>query len=98
MGTAYLPSPLHRIVYHFFASIVPKSDFMFFLDVYPEEADRRIRQTCNRLEMFESLEEMAHIRYKALSLVATGGRAIVNANKFTSDVETETVEALKSLF
>jgi len=38
MGTAYLPSPFHKIAYHFFASLVPTSDLMFFLDVNPEEA------------------------------------------------------------
>jgi thymidylate kinase len=66
MGTAYLPSPLHRIGYDFFASIILASDYMFFLDVYPEEADRRIRQTRSTLEMFESLENLKRIRTKAL--------------------------------
>jgi dTMP kinase len=48
MGTAYLLSPLHRIAYYFFASIVPTSNFMFFLDVNPEEAYTRIQQARKR--------------------------------------------------
>ena len=72
MGTAYLPSPIHRIAYQFFASVVPKSDYMFFLDVSPEEADKRIRQTRNETEMFETLEELKKTRRKALALALTG--------------------------
>jgi len=67
MGTAYLPSPLHIIAYHFFASVVPTSNFMFFLDVKPEEAYRRIKRARERREMFESFEELEQIRRKALS-------------------------------
>jgi len=89
MGTAYLPSPLHMIAYHFFASIVPTSNLMFFLDVSPEEAYRRIRQTRKRLEIFESLEELKRIRHKALSLALIGNWTITNANKPVKDVEKE---------
>jgi dTMP kinase len=89
MGTAYLPSPLHRIAYHFFAFTVPTSNFMFFLDVDPEEAFRRIRQTRDKLEMFESLEELKMVRNKALFLALIGKWKIVNANKPVEDVEKE---------
>ena len=81
MGTAYLPSPSPRIAYHFFASIVPTSDFMFFLDVNPEEAYRRIQQERNKQEMFESLEELERISQKALSLALMDKWTIINANK-----------------
>jgi dTMP kinase len=98
IGTAYLPSPLHRIGYHFFASIVPTSDYMFFLDVYPEEADRRIRQTRSTLEMFENLENLKRIRTKALSLVSTGKWRIINGNKPMRDIEKEIAETLELPF
>ncbi len=93
MGTAYLPSPLHRIGYHFFASIVPTSILMFFLDVNSEEAYRRIRQTRNKREMFESLEELERTRRKALSLALIGKWTIINANKSVKDVEKEIRES-----
>lgn len=87
MGTAYLPQPLHRIAYHFFAAIVPTSEYMFFLDVYPEEAYRRIQQTRERQEIFESLEELKLTRRKALSLALIGKWTIVDANGPIKDVE-----------
>jgi dTMP kinase len=94
MGTAYLPSPLHRIGYHFFASIVPTSNLMFFLDVSPEEAYRRIQQTRDRREMFESLEELERIRRKALDLASTDNWTITNANKPVNQVEKEIRKSL----
>ena len=94
MGTAYLPSPLHRIAYHFFASIVPTSNFMFFLDVDPEEAYRRIRQVRDRREMFESFEELKQIRRKALSLALMDKWTIINANKSVKEIENEIRKSL----
>jgi dTMP kinase len=94
MGTAYLPKPLHRIAYSFFAFTVPTSEFMFFLDVKPEEAYKRIQQTRRRLEMFESLEELEEVRLKALSLALTGKWTILDANKSMDTIEKEIRERL----
>jgi len=94
MGTSYLPWPLYKIAYHFFASIVPTSNFMFFLDVTPKEAYRRILQTRRRYEMFESLEELEVTRQKALSLVSTGKWTIINADRSIFDVEKRIMESL----
>jgi dTMP kinase len=89
MGTAYLPSPLHKIAYHFFASIVPTSDLMFFLDVEPHEAHRRIQLARERQEMFENLGELELIRRKALSLALAGNWKVVDANRSIAKVEGE---------
>jgi len=89
MGTAYLPPPLYRIAYHFFALIVPTSRFMFFLDAKPEEAYRRIERTRKRFEMFESLGELEQIRRRALSLALMDNWAIVDTNKPIAEVESE---------
>ena len=89
MGTAYLPSPLHRIAYHFFASIVPTSKFMFFLDVSPEQAYGRIQQARKRREMFESLEELERIRRKAFFLALMDKWIVIDGNKPVRDVEEE---------
>ena len=94
MGTAYLPSPLHRITYHFFAFIVPTSHLMFFLDVKPEEAYRRIQRTRKRLEMFESLAELRHIRHQALSLALLDNWTIVDAEKPIAEVEAKIKKSL----
>jgi dTMP kinase len=98
MGTAYLPSPIHRTAYLFFASVVPKSDYMFFLDVPPEEADKRIRQTRNETEMFETLEELKKTRSKALSLALTDKWRILDAGQPVSDVQKDLLAALQPLF
>lgn len=94
MGTAYLPSSLYMIAYHFFAFIVPTSNFMFFLDVSPEEAYRRIRQARNKREMFESLEGLKQIRRKALSLALMDKWKIVNANKPVKSIGKEIRKSL----
>ena len=94
MGTAYLPSPLHRIAYHFFALFVPEPDAMFFLDAAPEEAYRRIRQNRKRHEMFESVPELKKIRVKGLFLAQIGHWIIINADKSADEVEVEIIKML----
>ena len=98
MGTAYLPSPLDRIANCFFTLVVPTSDFMFFLDVHPEEADRRIRKTRSKTEMFENLEELERIRRKALFLASTGKWTILNANRPAEYIEREIKKSLQLPF
>ena len=82
MGTAYLPAPLHKIAYLFFLRVVPTSSHMYFLDVSPEEAYRRLEGRADR-EMFESLERLEEVRGKALGLALTGGWTIIDGNKST---------------
>jgi dTMP kinase len=98
MGTAYLPSPLHEVAYRFFTLTVPTSEFMFFLDVSPEEAERRIRLTRDRFEMFESLEQLRKVRRKALALASLGKWRILNGEKPAKEVEREIFKALKQSF
>jgi dTMP kinase len=80
MGTAYLPSPLHRIAYLFFLRIVPTSRHMYFIDVSPGEAYRRLNGRANR-EMFETLERLVEVRKKALSLVHSRAWTVINGNR-----------------
>jgi len=87
MGTAYLPYPLHRIAYYFFILTVPTSDFMFFLDIKPDEAYRRIKEAREKREMFENIEELEKVRLKALSLALTGKWKIIDANKSKEKIE-----------
>lgn len=81
MGTAYLPAPLHKIAYHFFAFVVPQSEIMIFLDVNPEEALSRIAKSRGEREMFEDFDALSEVRTKALSLAFLGKWIIVNSNK-----------------
>jgi dTMP kinase len=94
MGTAYLPSPFDKIAYYFFALIVPTSKFMFFLDVQPEEAEKRILRTRSQFEMFESLEQLKNVRQKALALASAGNWLIIDAEGPVREVENEILQAL----
>jgi dTMP kinase len=86
MSIAYLPPPLNKLTYYFFSAIVPKSNFMFFLDVDPEEAYKRTRESCERQERFESLEELNKVRLKVLHLALLGKWIVVDANKSVKEV------------
>lgn len=86
MGAAYLPPPLHKITYHFFALIVPRPDITFFLDIDPDKAYGRICQIREQREMFENLEELRKTREKGLSLASIGEWKIINAGKTKEEV------------
>jgi thymidylate kinase len=79
MGTAYLPPPLGRFAYHFFAAFLPKPKQTIFLKVSPTEAHRRIVQGRDQTEMFESPEQLEKISSRALALARSNGWAIVEA-------------------
>jgi len=81
MGTAYLPEPLHVVAYLFFYRLVPRSSHMYFIDVSPGEAHRRIEAGRSRREMFESLEKLRRVRARALSLAARGAWTIIDGDQ-----------------
>lgn len=67
-GVAYLPYPMAKPLYHIFYTILPTTDYMFFLDVDPKESYRRINGRTKK-EMFENLDSLKEVRQKALRLV-----------------------------
>lgn len=67
IGTAYLPAPLHTVGYLFFSALVPKSDYMYFLDVTPEVAISRVKKR-EKTEMFETYASLKKVRVKAIAL------------------------------
>ena len=68
MGVTYLPLPLAQLLYRIFTTVLPTSDYMFFLDLEPEEAFKRLSER-EEEEMFENLEDLTQVRNKALQLV-----------------------------
>ncbi len=78
MACAYLPDPLIRPVYAIVDTLLPKSDEMFFLDVTPEEALRRVRRRGEAQEMFETLPHMEKARANALMIA--GAWKVVDGN------------------
>lgn len=67
MGVAYLPFPIARLLYSFFSMVLPTSDYMFFLDVEPDELLKRLLKR-NEHEMFENLNDLIKVRGKGLEL------------------------------
>lgn len=67
MGVAYLPLPLAKLFYWLFCTVLPTSNYMFFLDVDPAESHRRMAKRPDE-EMFENLDDLVEVRKKALQL------------------------------
>ena len=64
LGVCYLPRILVMSGYNLFASILPTSQFFFFLDVSPEVARERISYRGGVEEMFENLPRLKKMRRK----------------------------------
>jgi dTMP kinase len=86
IGTAYLPSPLHSIAYRFFALVVPKPEAMFFLDLTPDEARKRIVDARKDHEVFEQIYELKKVRAKGLSLAIIDNWTIIRADRPIAEV------------
>jgi len=67
MGVAYLPLPIAMLLYKFFSLVLPTSNYMFFLDVEPDELLKRLLKR-NEHEMFENLNDLIKVRRKAMEL------------------------------
>jgi dTMP kinase len=83
MGVAYLPLPLAKIFYNIFALILPTSNYMFFLDVEPEESLKRLSKR-EEHEMFENMKDLSEVREKQLNL--SKGWHIINTCGSIEDV------------
>jgi dTMP kinase len=96
LGTAYLPSPMDKMAYHFFATIVPKPERIFYIDIKPEIAYERSSKRAGKApEMFEKLEALQKIRRRALQLVSLGKWLIIDGEKPANDVELMIRNSLK---
>ena len=80
-GVAYLPLPLAKLLYKFFSTILPTSNYMFFLDLEPEEALKRVLKREDQ-EMFENLEDLFKVREKVLKL-SRGWKVISTSGSIT---------------
>lgn len=95
MGTAYLSLPLAKVAYKFFKTFLPTSKYMFFLDVSPDEALRRVKKR-SAYETFETREELVKVRKKALVL-AQDGWYVISTNQPQEKVAAEIERIQKSL-
>ncbi len=96
LGTAYLPSPMDRIAYLFFAILVPRPEITLFIDIKPQAAYHRITErTRDAREMFESPEKLLEIRQRGISLASFGKWQIVDGGRHPTEIELSIRKLLK---
>ena len=79
---------MDKVAYHFFATILPKPEKLFLIDVKPEVACERItKREDTAFEMFEKPEALQKIRRRGLELAVTGKWLIIDGGKPAKDVE-----------
>ncbi|MGB4611192.1 MAG: thymidylate kinase, partial [Methanothermobacter thermautotrophicus] len=74
--------------------VLPTTEYMFFLDVSPEESLRRLMER-DEHEMFENLDDLTSTREKALRLA--DGWYIINTEDPIEDVQRRIDEILDRL-
>lgn len=94
MGVAYLPLPLAKLMYHILGTVLPTSDYMFFLDLDPKKSLKRISHR-DDLEMFENLPDLFKVREKALEL--SRGWQVINTTGSIPEVQEEIDQLLQKL-
>jgi dTMP kinase len=94
MGTAYLPSPLHKFAYNFFSKVVPTKGSLIYLNVSPVEAFRRVVNNRVKTERFETIDELRKTSDKALELVKDGKWIIVDGDRSIPEVHGDILRAV----
>ena len=87
MGTAYLPPPLGVFAFRFFSAFLPRPKHIFYLDIKPDEAYRRVVQGRSQVEMFESPEQLEKIGTRALAVARSSSWTIIKGTGSEEDIE-----------
>ncbi|MFN3384906.1 MAG: thymidylate kinase [Archaeoglobaceae archaeon] len=93
-GVFYLPTPIAKILYRFFSTVLPTSRYMFFLEAKPEVLLERLSKRDEK-EMFENIRALQEVRERALSLLK--GWHIINTEKEIEKTRTEIEKILDEL-
>lgn len=92
LACAYLPKAAIRPVYDIVDRLLPKSPNMFFLDVTPEEAFRRIKARGDDEEMFETLPHLEKNRSRAMLILDDW--KVIDGNKSPGEVFSQIVDQI----
>ena len=65
LAVAYLPSAISGFVYKLVCILLPVSEYMFYLDISPEESLARVKNRGEKEEMFENYDALVKTRQKA---------------------------------
>lgn len=65
LAVAYLPNLISKPIYKIVCFLLPVSEYMFYLDISPEESLARIKKRGEEEEMFENYDALVKTRKKA---------------------------------
>jgi dTMP kinase len=94
LACAYLPRGVIKPVYSIVRLILPVSDDMFFIDVAPTEALRRIHLRGDEREMFETLPHLEKNRSRALLIL--GDWKVIDGNPGPDEVFAQIMEKISN--
>ena len=80
IGSAYLPTPIHKFTYLFFSKTFPTKGHLIFLKISPTEAFHRIINNRIITERFETIEELRKTAKKTLDLLSDGKWTIIDGD------------------
>ena len=89
LAVMYLPNFVNVIVYKIVCFTLPTSDYMFFLDVSPEESLKRIGSRHEETEMFENKESLIKARNKSKKF--TYNWNVVDGNRSVEEISNEII-------
>lgn len=92
LAVVYLPNVINVIIYKIVSFILPTSDYMFFLDVSPEESLKRIAARSEDVEMFENIDELRKARIKSKKVIYEWN--VINADDSINNVNSKIMEKL----
>jgi dTMP kinase len=93
LGTAYLPAPVHKLAYLFFAKTLPTRGSLIYLNVSPAEAFHRVVKNRVKAERFETMDELTRTAGKARELVSDGKWVIVDGDRSISEIHEDILRA-----
>ena len=84
LAVSYLPGVVGLVIYKIVCIILPTSEYMFFLDVSPNESLKRMDSRGEETEMFENYDSLCETREKL-------NRVIYNWNVIPADESVDNV-------
>jgi dTMP kinase len=69
LAVSYLPGVLGYVIYRVVCVILPTSEYMFFLDVSPNESLKRMDSRGEDTEMFENYDSLCNTREKINNVI-----------------------------
>ena len=89
LAVMYLPDVVNVIVYKIVCFALPTSEYMFFLDVSPEESLRRIGSRNEDTEMFENKESLIKTRNRSKKF--TYNWNVIDGDKSIDEISREII-------